>query len=238
MASKKRMLKDIAIMSNSNLEKDGIYYHIDEEDMFNVKLMIIGPKDTPYENGLYFFTLEFDKSKHPYVPPKATFCCASPRGMRMHPNFYCCGKVCLSLLNTWSGPKWSACQTLKSIATSIQIIFDDNPLSHEPGYDNEGSENAQKEYNKIISYMNFVSIYNTVKSRNRYNFTKEFSKQIEEHYRKKHKNISNKITKHLNNYNGTSDNRTFNFRLYGMKGKMEYTDLLVSLENLNKQLNI
>ena len=151
MASKKRMLKDIAIMSNSNLENDGIFYHVDEDDMFNVKLMIIGPKDTPYEDGLYFFTLEFDKTKHPYVPPKATFCCASPRGMRMHPNFYCCGKVCLSLLNTWSGPKWSACQTLKSIATSIQVIFDDNPLVHEPGYDNEGSINAQKEYNKIIS---------------------------------------------------------------------------------------
>ena len=86
--------------------------------------------------------------------------------------------------------------------------------------------------------MNFVSIYNTVKSRNRYNFTKDFSKQIEEHYRKKHKNISNKITEHLNTYNSDSDNRVFNFRLYGMKGKMDYTDLLVNLENLNKQLNI
>ena len=45
-------------MSNSNLENDGIFYHVDEDDMFNVKLMIIGPKDTPYEDGLYFFTLE------------------------------------------------------------------------------------------------------------------------------------------------------------------------------------
>ena len=74
MASKKRMLKDIAIMSNSNLENDGIFYHVDEDDMFNVKLMIIGPKDTPYEDGLYFLLLNLIKQnthmclqKQPFV---------------------------------------------------------------------------------------------------------------------------------------------------------------------------
>lgn len=235
MASKKRMLKDIAIMSTSNLEEDGIFYHINETDMFDIKIMIIGPKDTPYENGLYFFTLLFDKLKHPYVPPKATFHCASPRGMRMHPNFYCCGKVCLSLLNTWSGPKWSACQTLKSIVTSIQIIFDDNPLIHEPGYDNENSINTAKKYSEIISYVNFFTILNSVKNRNRYTFTKDFSKEIENHYKNNKVNIFNKIQDNIKLY---GDNYSFNLKLYGMKGRIEYSELINNLELLNKQLHI
>ena len=34
---------------------DNIYYHHDEDNLYKGYALIIGPKDTPYENGFYFF---------------------------------------------------------------------------------------------------------------------------------------------------------------------------------------
>ena len=34
---------------------DNIYYHHDEDNLYKGYAVIIGPKDTPYENGFYFF---------------------------------------------------------------------------------------------------------------------------------------------------------------------------------------
>lgn len=50
------------------------------------------------------------------------------------------GKVCLSLLGTWSGPGWSAGKsTLLQVLISIQsMILCDEPYLNEPGWASSG----------------------------------------------------------------------------------------------------
>ena len=44
--------------------------------------------------------------------------------MRFNPNLYNCGKVCLSLLGTWSGPGWDPkASTLLQVLVSIQSLI-------------------------------------------------------------------------------------------------------------------
>lgn len=75
----------------------------------------------------------------------------------MNPNLYNCGKVCLSLLNTWSGnknEKWQpAMSTMLQVLVSIQaLILNKKPYFNEPGYErSSGTNNGEKlasEYNE------------------------------------------------------------------------------------------
>lgn len=61
-------------------------------------------------------------------------------GLRLNPNLYDCGKVCLSLLNTWTGEgneKWIPnSSTMLQVLVSIQaLILNEEPFFNEPGYD-------------------------------------------------------------------------------------------------------
>lgn len=60
-------------------------------------------------------------------------------GLRLNPNLYECGKVCLSLLNTWSGSKselWTPGKsTILQVLLSIQaLVLNAKPFFNEPGY--------------------------------------------------------------------------------------------------------
>jgi len=71
-------------------------------------------------------------------------------GLRLNPNLYACGKVCLSLLNTWSGSKnekWlPGVSTILQVLVSIQgLILNTKPYFNEPGYAHmSGSANGEK----------------------------------------------------------------------------------------------
>ena len=94
----KRLAKDVREIMKNPLEEHGIYYFHNETDMLKGQALIIGPKDTPYENGYYFFELEFP-ADYPHNPPTVTYC--TNDGMtRFNPNLYKSGKVCISVLNT------------------------------------------------------------------------------------------------------------------------------------------
>ena len=57
--SAKRILNDIKQYKNSNLRDNGIYVLFNEENIHNCKAMIVGPSDTPYAYGYYFFDINF-----------------------------------------------------------------------------------------------------------------------------------------------------------------------------------
>ena len=62
--------------------------------------MIEGPSNTPYEDGLFFFEVQLPND-YPTTPPVfhyVSFC-----SDRLNPNLYEDGKVCVSLLGTWTG---------------------------------------------------------------------------------------------------------------------------------------
>ena len=51
---------------------------------------------------------------YPLSPPKFDF--MTTNGIiRFNPNLYCNGKVCISMINTWSGPGWIPTYTLDKV---------------------------------------------------------------------------------------------------------------------------
>ena len=122
----KRILSDLKIVKTNCLDKHDIFVSTNDEDVFNIKAMIIGPDDTPYEGGFYFLDIIFPKT-YPLDPPKATFMTLNQE-VRFNPNLYKNGKVCVSLLNTWSGPGWTTACTLSAVLLSIQSLLNERPI--------------------------------------------------------------------------------------------------------------
>ena len=92
---------DMKRIKELDLENQGIYIEFDEDNMMKAKALIIGPKDTLYENGFLFFTITFPNN-YPYSPPDIKY--HSQNNIRVHPNIYVNGKICLSILGNmvWS----------------------------------------------------------------------------------------------------------------------------------------
>ena len=108
-----RLLKDVRSIIKSPLTEQGIYYVHDDSDMLKGYAMIVGPSDTPYFGGFYFFEFSYP-TDYPHSPPKLKYC-TNGNGIRFNPNLYVCGKVCVSLLNTWKGDQWTSCQTISTV---------------------------------------------------------------------------------------------------------------------------
>lgn len=146
----KRLLADVRYIYKNPLTDNGIYYCHDEEDIMKGYAMIVGPEDTPYFGGYYFFEMCFP-SDYPFSPPKVKY--MTNDGLtRFNPNLYKCGKVCVSILNTWSGDKWSACQTINSIILTLCSLLNNTPLLNEPGITKLNKD--YDHYNKSIEYTN------------------------------------------------------------------------------------
>ena len=153
----KRIFKDISNFKKGNYDENGIYCDFDEKNIKKVNILIIGPKGTPYEGGFYFFTLYFSDN-YPLSPPSVkfkTYGIINNNSIRFNPNLYTNGKVCLSILGTWSGPGWSVCCTLTSVLLSLQSLLNDYPIHNEPGWENiSNTDDRCVSYNKLVQYSN------------------------------------------------------------------------------------
>jgi ubiquitin-protein ligase len=130
---------------------EGIYYNHDETNAFKGYALIIGPEGTPYEFGYYMFEFTFPEN-YPFSPPTVKFI-TYDGFTRFNPNLYINGRVCLSILNTWSGEKWSSCQSIRSILLTLRtLILNDTPLLNEPEITKEHSDYSN--YNTLIEYKN------------------------------------------------------------------------------------
>jgi len=127
----KRLMRDINAVQE--LKGQGIWYCEDESTITKGTAMIRGPVSTPYADALLFFSVEFP-TDYPFSPPKVLFL-TSDGETRFHPNLYVQGKVCLSILGTYSGPQWSGALSLNSVLLSILGLLDKNPLAHEPAWE-------------------------------------------------------------------------------------------------------
>lgn len=147
----KRLIKDIREVVRHPLNDNGIYYIHDELDMLKGYAMIIGPADTIYQHGFYFFEFTFP-TNYPYSPPRVIY--HTNDGLtRFHPNLYRNGKVCLSILNTWSGEQWTSCQTLRTVLLTMVTLFHNKSLLNEPGI-NEKHRDFQA-YHEVVHFRNW-----------------------------------------------------------------------------------
>ncbi|MCJ1298393.1 hypothetical protein MMC08_001182, partial [Hypocenomyce scalaris] len=115
-------------------------------DVRNVKALIVGPPETPYEFGFFEFSVKFPK-EYPGKAPHINATTTNGGRCRFNPNIYAQGKVCLSILGTWRGERgeeWSSAQGLESILISIQSLMSSNPYENEPGYEHADSGEDKK----------------------------------------------------------------------------------------------
>lgn len=149
----KRLNRDLMAIIEEG-PKNGIFVKVVNGDPRVLRMMLIGPKG-PYENCLFFFDITFP-TVYPINSPQVLFQC--PYSIRCHPNLYKGGKVCLSILGTWSGPPWTPMMTLNTIAQTILSILDDEPLRNEPGYVNSPADKIKP----YAIYVNFVCLKESV----------------------------------------------------------------------------
>ena len=192
--------------------------------MLKAKAIIFGPKDTPYENGILYFIIEFP-TDYPFNPPKIGY--YSHSRYRIHPNLYVgksydnyLGKVCLSVINTWSGPKWTTVMHIGSILLSIQSLLCKNPLHNEPGYEKEVG-NRNDLYNKVVEYDNYqyLILENGLNISSEF---KEFNDIIHEHL-----NINkDKIIENLNRLSKKDPNKiNISLNIYNINMTINYPEL-------------
>ena len=131
---------------------------VDERRVVLWSVAVTGPEETPYDCGFFLFDAFFP-SAYPACAPKVRFKTTGGGRARMNPNLYKDGKVCLSLLGTWSGAKgetWDKnVSTMSQVIVSIQsLIFVADPFFNEPGFERGiGTEDGRKksdEYNRQI----------------------------------------------------------------------------------------
>ncbi|XP_068204113.1 (E3-independent) E2 ubiquitin-conjugating enzyme UBE2O isoform X3 [Palaemon carinicauda] len=133
----------------------GIWVRGYEDRMDLYSVMIRGPERTPYEDGLFFFDFQLS-ADYPRAPPLChyvTYC-----SDKLNPNLYEDGKVCISLLGTWSGKGtevWTSQSNLLQVIISIQgLILVSEPYFNEAGYERQkgtqqGRENSRM-YNEMV----------------------------------------------------------------------------------------
>lgn len=123
----------------------------------------MGAKGTPYGHGAFLYDIYFDEN-YPNMPPKVNLTTTGSARVRFNPNLYHNGKVCLSLLGTWTGKqqseKWNPkLSTILQVLMSIQaIIMSEDVYFNEPGYEHEAGtplgEQKNEAYANIVKYCN------------------------------------------------------------------------------------
>jgi ubiquitin-conjugating enzyme E2 Z len=214
-----RLLSDVREIMKNPLHSNGIYYSHDDTDMLSGWAMIVGPEDTPYFGGFYFFKFQFP-TDYPYSPPIVT-CHTKGGRIRFNPNLYTSGKVCISILNTWRGEPWSSCQTISTVLLTLCTVFCKNPILNEPGLrlDNPDS----KPYNEILEYANIkISICEVVNNLrvNGLQFVTQFADSIEQRVEQNYAFLLAFLEskKHIEPYLCTT-------RIYGLREMIDYPAL-------------
>ena len=126
-----------------------IYVKFDDTDIYHLRALVLGPTETPYENGYFFFDIWLDED-HPFKHPKAKFQTNDGR-VRFNPNLYTNGKVCVSILGTWQGPGWSATFSIETVLVTLQSLMGERPIENEPGYE-KAQKKTVENYNTRVAH--------------------------------------------------------------------------------------
>jgi len=232
--AQRRITKDIKDIFEDpkNLSDSNIHIWFNEENMYTIYILMIGTDGTPYTGGFYFFKFIFT-DEYPIKPPTAKFYSTDGK-IRFNPNLYTCGKVCLSLLGTWSGPQWTPANSLTSILVSLQaMVLNKNPLINEPGYDSSPTETLEK-YNAVIRHENLRFAVNKLLDKVPVGF--ECFYNVMENY------FLENFNKYLNTVKELrekEDNKTIESPAYGMKivtnYKKIYNDIVIKFNKIVKE---
>ena len=127
----RRIRQEHSILESSLPE--GIWVRTWSDRLDLLRVLIIGPENTPYALAPFVIDFHF-RASFPQSPPEAFFHCWTKGTGRINPNLYENGKVCLSLLGTWPGDTkdegWSESSTMLQVLVSLMGLV----LVKEPFY--------------------------------------------------------------------------------------------------------
>ncbi|KAI7749446.1 hypothetical protein M8C21_029127 [Ambrosia artemisiifolia] len=179
----KKVQQEWSILENNLPET--IYVRVFEERMDLIRAAVVGAPGTPYHDCLFFFDI-FLPPEYPHEPPMVHY---DSGGLRVNPNLYESGRVCLSLLNTWTGTgseTWNPnSSTILQVLLSLQaLVLNKNPYFNEAGYDQQiGSPEGEKNsgsYNENAFLMSCKSMLYVLRKP-----PKHFEALVEEHFSKR-----------------------------------------------------
>ncbi|XP_065053395.1 ubiquitin-conjugating enzyme E2-17 kDa-like isoform X2 [Rhopilema esculentum] len=81
---------------------------LSDKDPFRWQAMILGPPDSPYNDGIFYLDIQFP-SDYPFKPPKVAF-----NTKIYHPNINSNGSICLDVLRS----QWSPALTVSKARRS------------------------------------------------------------------------------------------------------------------------
>jgi ubiquitin-protein ligase len=196
-----RLQREFQILKKSTIisENACIFFTVQTDNICKMRFIISGPKNTPYEYGLFIFNMTIPLE----FPAKPPICILdNTGGVRFNPNLYVNGYVCSSILNTWRGlasESWTPeLSTIFQIFMSIQSqILVEQPYFNEPGYEKSmNTPNGQKnsnDYNeKIMQYTLEYAMINLLESTKKGKYP-EFDDVIYEYFAYHKHNIINTL---------------------------------------------
>lgn len=212
-----------------SLQESGIYVIFDESDIMQATALILGPRDTPYAYGALYFRIRFPND-YPFSPPHVSY--ISTSRLRIHPNLYVGkshnhfeGKVCLSIINTWSGPRWTTTMDLSTVLLSIQSILTHNPIKHEPGYE-RAKPKVVDAYNHIVTYDTFRQLI--IKNSVPFDETFQgFDIVLKKHFKENAENIWLSWQK----FREGRSLEYFKLNIYGLQETLDYDDMTKKIKS-------
>lgn len=162
----KRIVKEHGTLATS-LPAGEIYVRTYESRLDLLRCVIIGPRDTPYENAPFLIDLYLPE-RFPIDPPLAHFHSWTSGLGRINPNLYEEGRICLSLLGTWASKhdceKWSEKATILQLLVSLQgLVFVKKPFYNEAGFEGYENDKAYTRESELYSEKAFLMARGFVK---------------------------------------------------------------------------
>uniref|UniRef100_A0A6C0AC99 UBC core domain-containing protein n=1 Tax=viral metagenome TaxID=1070528 RepID=A0A6C0AC99_9ZZZZ len=128
-----------------DLKKDGILFEQVGDKMNDIRILLNGAKDTPYEGGCFELKMFLTK-EYPMEPPLVFF-----NTPIYHPNVDKSGKICLDILKD----KWTPAINIIKVIYSIVALLSE-PNVDDP-YNNEAADlwkrDIKEAHKKVKSYV-------------------------------------------------------------------------------------
>lgn len=138
----------------------GISYYLKTEDQLDIlEADMMGPSDSPYEDGLFKLEITIP-DKYPFEPPMFKFVTKV-----YHPNIDVEGRICLDLLKMPPAGSWKPTVGITNVLIAIQVLLrcpnPDDPLMADIGdeYKNNKEEFERKAREHTQNYATQVKIH-------------------------------------------------------------------------------
>jgi ubiquitin-conjugating enzyme E2 D/E len=145
MIRNNRILNDLKNLANHDIPDTIKDVEINDNIYREHYVMINGPIDTPYQNGVFKLSVILPED-YPFKPPKMKFVTKM-----YHPNIANDGTICIDILKD----QWSSALRLNTVILSLSSLLA-NPNPNDPlvpDIANEFSHNRERYNKNVIDYV-------------------------------------------------------------------------------------